>query len=177
MRSFAGLYFVVRAMWFGIYLFGGSIGVANNDPYFWRNIVLTMGVLLIAICRPYKKMYMNTLDTLLLAHFGLVHHLMSAERSFQVRQNVAYTFDVVLALPFAYFILFLVVIALKKVFICKLQTKFCRLTTEKCKFCFSFFKFEIPRFIVRKSNSWSDSSSIEQLLIDPSATETSYGAC
>ena len=63
MRSFAGLYFVVQIMLLCTSIVGGVVGVAYivyNDPFFfWRNIVLTMAVLLIAICRPYQKMYMN----------------------------------------------------------------------------------------------------------------------
>ena len=169
MRSFAGLYFVVRIMWFSTNLVGGIIGVANSDPYFWRNTVLTVAVLLIAICRPYKKMYMNILDILLLAYSGLLFHLMSAEDSFSVRENVAYTFDVVLAFPFFCFILFFIVKALKKVFTCK--SHIC----EKCQIYFRSFEFKIRRFTVRKSRLRCNSPSNDQVLIDPSTTEISYG--
>ena len=34
MRSYAGLYFVIRVMLFGTTLAGLVIGVANNDPIF-----------------------------------------------------------------------------------------------------------------------------------------------
>ena len=173
MRSFAGLYFVVRGMLFCTSVFGGATGVANNDPFFWRNSVFTVAVLLIAICRPYKKMYINILDILLLAYLGLECHLMSAEDFFSVRENVAYTFDVVLVFPFFCFILFFVVKALKKILVRK--PHICRPISKKCKYYFSLFEFQISRFTVRKRCSSSDSPSSEQVLIDPATTEISYG--
>ena len=173
MRSFAGLYFVIRIMLFCTNVVGGVVGVAKNDPYFWRNTVLTIGVLLIAICRPYKKTYMNVLDSLLLAYMGLECHLMSAEHSFSVQENVAYTFDVVLVFPFFCFILFLVVKALKKFLVCK--PHICTLIFKKCKYCFSPCEFQINRFTVLESRSRSNSPSSDQILIDPSTNEISYG--
>ena len=172
MRSFAGLYFVVRIMLLCTNVVGGVIGVAKNDPYFWRNAMLAVAVLLIAICRPYKQTYMNVLDILLLTYLGLVCHLMSAEHSFSVRKNVAYTFDVMLAFPFFCFILFFIVKTIKKVVSCKWHI--CRLISKKCKYCFSPFEFQIRRFIVQRSRLRSNSPSNEQVLIDPFISYGTY---
>ena len=128
--------------------------------------MLTMAALLVAICRPYKKTYMNVLDSLLLAYMGLVCHLMSAEHSFSVRENVAYTFDVVLAFPFFCFTMFFVVKALKKFFIRK--SHICRLLSEKCKLYFSHFEFQ-------ESHSRFNSPPSDEVLVDPASTEASYG--
>ena len=106
---------------------------------------------------------MNVLDSILLAYMGLVCHLMSAEHSFSVRENVAYTFDVVLAFPFFCFTMFFVVKTLKKLFIRK--SHICRLLSEKCKLYFNPFE----------SHSRSDSPPSDQVLIDPATTELGYG--
>ena len=71
MRSFAGLYFVARILLFLSNVLAGGLHISENDPYFMRNIVLTITVLLIIVCRPYKQAYMNKIDTLLLIHNGL----------------------------------------------------------------------------------------------------------
>ena len=171
MRSFAGLYFVVRTMLLCTNVVGFLTRVAKNNPHFWRNAVFTVAVLLIAICRPYKKTYMNVLNILLLAYMGLLCHLTSAEHSFSVRENVAYTFDVVLAFPFFCFMLFFIVKVLKKVFTCKLHI--CGLISKKCKSYFSQFKFQIYKFTVHESRSRSDCPSCEQALVD--TTKINYG--
>ena len=52
-RSFAGLYFVARVLLFlSNVLAGGlhNIILSENDPYFMRNIVLAITVLLITEC-------------------------------------------------------------------------------------------------------------------------------
>ena len=94
MRSFAGLYFVARVLLFLSNVLAGawpwtSYNIIRLDPYFMRNIVLAIIlVLLITLCRPYKKAYMNKIDTLLLIHNGLVCHLVPAEYGFmQKREN------------------------------------------------------------------------------------------
>ena len=77
MRSFAGLYFIVRPMIF-IARPIASIPVfvtSNNDPYLSRNVIFVAVSLLIALCRPNNKTYMNVLDSLLLAHLGIFCHL------------------------------------------------------------------------------------------------------
>ena len=165
MRSFAGLYFIVRVMLLCSSSVIDVIGVANNDPYFWRNVVFTMTAVVIAICRPYKKTYINVLDILLVAYLGLLCHLMSAESSFSVRENVAYTFDVVLAFPFFCFILFFVVKAVIKVL--KRESHYgiiCNTLVLKIKTLTS-------RGLVFRSTS----PSADQVLIDPSTMEVSYG--
>ena len=85
MRSFAGLYFLVRLVQFLANGIGGVLIISKNDPFLSRNIIFTITGLLIALCRPYKATYMNVLDTLLLAHLGISCHLMSSDASMSKR--------------------------------------------------------------------------------------------
>ena len=78
MRSFAGLSFVLRGMLFLSNVLGGLLMISKDDPFFIRNIVFTAALMLISLCRPYKEMYMNVLDILLLAHSGIICHLLSS---------------------------------------------------------------------------------------------------
>lgn len=106
MRSFAALYFIIRPMMFATNSILSVFSISNNDPYLGRSAVFIVTSLVIAICRPYKEMYMNVLDTLLLAHFGLLCHLISSYPGFQYQVPFVITFEVMLALPFLGFVLF-----------------------------------------------------------------------
>ena len=123
MRSFACLYFFVRIMLFSASDIASLLTISNNDLWFPRNIVFTIAVQLIALCRPYKKMYMNVLDTLLLAHSGLLCHLLS---SAQLQHNFLLTVEAMLVLPFAGFILFFAVKAFRKVLNIKMLFQKCK---------------------------------------------------
>ena len=74
--------------------------VSKNDPYFVRGIIITITALQIALCRQlYDKTYMNVLDTILLLHFGLLCHLISAATGFANKKNLGITFEVMIMLP------------------------------------------------------------------------------
>ena len=103
MRSFAGLYFIVRLVLFLANGIGGVLIISKNDPFLSRNIIFTITGLLIALCRPYKETYMNVLDTLLLAHLGISCHLMSSDAGFHEQANFVIAFEVMImtAIPLA----------------------------------------------------------------------------
>ena len=70
MRSFAGLYFFVRCLFFlyypcKLYKIPFSFG-------FYLVLIFLSATLLIAIARPYRERYMNVFDTSLLGHFVFV---------------------------------------------------------------------------------------------------------
>ena len=105
MRSFAGFHFVLRVILFVTKPLGDWLLFANYDPYFMRNIVLTSASVITSLCRPYKKMYMNVLDVLQLAHLGLFCYLMSAHQSFELQSNFILTATVMILLPLGGFML------------------------------------------------------------------------
>ena len=136
MRSFAALYFILRPMIAVSSSVVSLFMVSNNDPYFPRNVILTVAALLIALCRPYKKTYMNVLDSLLLAHFGLICHLVSSYQGFHRTDNFVYTVIVMTVLPFVIFVLFLVHRALRIIF----KTDIFSPLHQKCKTFICFLK-------------------------------------
>ena len=163
MRSFAGLYFIVRPLLF----IAGSVAsipvlmISNNDPYFPRSIVFIATSLMIALCRPYKKMYMNVLDSLLLAHLAILCHLISSYPGFQYTDKFVYTAIAMIALPFACFMLFFVHKGFRK-------TKGSRFL-RKCK-TFLLMKIQVTQHL--SSSTHIDS---EQPLIDATRSCSSYG--
>ena len=111
MRSFAGLYFILRVTMF----FTNAIGaLLSSDPYFIRGILFTATLVLISLCRPYKEMYMNVLDIMLLANLALLCHLVSSYDGFKVQAKFVLTVCVMVLLPFAGFLLLLTVKLFRK---------------------------------------------------------------
>lgn len=165
MRSFAGLYFIVRPLPFITGPIASILMISNNDPYLPRSIVFVATSLVIALCWPYNKMYMNVLDSLLLAHFGLMCHLISSYSGFQYTDNFVYTFLAVVALPFVCFMLFFIQRAFRKIL---KSSGFERLSGRIKTF---FRNMKITR--LTNENSMYTAHFIEQPLID--STCASYG--
>ena len=89
--------------------------ISNNDPFFGRNILFTSALILISLCQPYKEMYMNVLDVLLLAQLGLLCHLVSSFEGFELQSRFVFTLCALISLPFVTFILIITAKALQKV--------------------------------------------------------------
>ena len=78
MRSFAGLYFFLR---FIPFFFRINKYTAVNVVWSYLVFIFLACTLLIALVRPYKKVYMNVIDTLLLADLTLLCHLFTRRDS------------------------------------------------------------------------------------------------
>ena len=169
MRSFSGLYFAVRLILIFASAIIGDLLISKNDLFLLRNIIFTITTLLVALCRPYKKAYMNVLDTLLLAHLGIFCHLMSSYAGFQDQANFVITYEVMTALPFAGFVIFFLVQALQKVS----KTHVVQMLFRKCKglCCLSAIQ-NIHTCITRSSND------NQNLIVQPTLVNTSadYGS-
>ena len=172
MRSFAALYFILRPTMFVAGSIVSLLTISSMNPYLPRNIILISASLLIALCRPYKEMYMNVLDTLLLAHFGLFCHLVSSYQGFQIQyhSSFVYSFEIVLVLPFAGFLLCLGFRCFHKA--CKGHTFAC-----KCKYlcCCN----EIMDYYKKNSAKRNNSLSSERPLVESAhigEVSNSYGA-
>ena len=100
MRSFAGLYFVVRLMLFLSNGIGFLLMISNNDLFFARNVILSATLLLVGLCRPYKKTHMIVLDVLLLALMGTLCHLVLSSESFTMQNRLVFCAGLMLCLPF-----------------------------------------------------------------------------
>jgi hypothetical protein len=137
MRSFASLYFILRVTMFFSKGIGSVLMISNNDPYFIRGIVFIVTLVLISICRPYKEMYMNVLDILLLAHLGILCHLVSSHQGFGVQAKFEFTVIVGLLVPFAGFILMVSAKALQNVIKTRLFQIFLKKNKQLCRCVFS----------------------------------------
>ena len=169
MRSFAGLYFVARLLLFLSNIMAAGLHISENDPYFMRNVILVITLLLIAVCRPYKETYMNKVDTILLLHVGLVCHLISVENEFENKKILAITFVLMITPPLLYFILLLIV---KSSGLQKAKSIY-----QKCKSC-SGRRNEEQEFVNNFSSS-VNSLSVHRVLIEPialGAENNHYGA-
>ena len=98
MRSFAGLYFLLRMLEGG----GVSIICPNLGFEWWfaRGTLLSITAVAIALCRPYKKSYVNVVDTLLLSHMALICYILSSKR-----RNIQFVpfMQILILIPFTVF--------------------------------------------------------------------------
>ena len=78
MRSFSGLYFVLR---FTTFFFRINKHIVVNAAWTYLVFTFLACTLLMALARPYKRMYMNIIDTLLLADLTLLCHLFTRRNS------------------------------------------------------------------------------------------------
>ena len=79
--------------------------VSGNESRFLQGTVFSITALFIALCRPYKKTYMNILDTLSLLHLAAICHIMSSN-SFA---NYLVFIQMLILFPFVIFIVLLTI--------------------------------------------------------------------
>ena len=66
MRSFSGIYFLLRIIVYSTAIF--NFTTLNVDRELFRGLIFLAIALLIALSQPYKKTYMNIVDSILLSH-------------------------------------------------------------------------------------------------------------
>ena len=106
MRSFSVLYFFLQLFVLAGILFVKPL-TSQQLIWFPTGTLVLLSALLIAFCKPYKKVYMNVLDTLLLAHFGLLCYFMSISCYFG-KEYIIPVIKVAFLLPLAILILWLI---------------------------------------------------------------------
>ena len=158
MRSFASLYFILRVTIYFTKGVGALLMISNNDPYFIRSIVFTATLVLISLCRPYKETYMNVLDILLLAHLGLLCHLVSSYQGFEIQARFELTVAAMLLLPFAGFILLVSVRVLQSIIKMRCFQAILKKSKQLCRCAFS------------------STEQVLSALIEPTVTGISYGS-
>ena len=77
MRSFSGLYFLLRGIALGCPLVINDL--LHFEQWFIRGSCFSIAALLIALCRPYKKVIYNTSDALLLSHLAVMCYILSSD--------------------------------------------------------------------------------------------------
>ena len=107
MRYFSGFYFVLcMSLILCPPNFHHLLGL---DIWFTSGLILSIAVLFFALCRPYKKMYVNVCDTLLLFHLATISYILS-------QKNIKYFVPLMQSLILFPFILLLIVICFKFMF-------------------------------------------------------------
>ena len=71
------------------------------DQHFAQGLVFTIVALLIALCRPYKKTYMNVMDTMLLSHMATLCYTLASTRDLNDKPAILLPMmQVMIAVPF-----------------------------------------------------------------------------
>ena len=102
MRSFSGIYFLLRIM---IYLAEAISRITLEfDPTLARGFVFSVTALVIALSRPYKKSYMNIMDSILLSHMATLCYIISSSSNNKPRFFLP-VMQIIIFLPFMAFFL------------------------------------------------------------------------
>ena len=105
MRSFSGIYFLLRIVAYNVGIFGHA--TLHLGHQLSRGFMFLAAALLIALSQPYKKTYMNVVDSLLLSHMASLCYITA---STSTEQNKSWLFLplIQLMIAFPFIILFLV---------------------------------------------------------------------
>ena len=76
MRSFSGLYFFLRIIVYSAVIL--SRKTLNLNHQLTRGFIISAAALLIALSHPYKKTYMNVVDSILLSHIATLCYLIAS---------------------------------------------------------------------------------------------------
>ena len=94
MRSFSGIYFLLRIIVYSTTTL--SLITLHVDRELIRGFIFSAIALLIALSRPYKKMYMNVVDSILLSHTASLCYITASTSSLKTKPQFF--------LPLMYFI-------------------------------------------------------------------------
>ena len=160
MRSFSGLYFYFMIGEFLLATLVLNLVIHGKIILFFTGVISLIMALTVAITKPYKKNYMNIMDTLLLSCLALQNFAL-ASRLFRITRMFLLT-------PiFTFFLIILLktIMHFKKC-PCNIKAKLCM--------CCVFFRFLATN---KRIHTETDSSESAQPLIQPTSSEVGYGTC
>ena len=168
MRSFSGLYFILPYVVYVV-----SVLIHDFESYLYVSPEFAIGtlffviILVITIGKPYRKAYMNHLDTLLLSNFMILCYVLCSGFS---TQSIART---LIAIPITVFIIAIVMTRVYNTFRSHLCHKL------KLPLCIHI-SFNYQYFTTNMTNESSQNSTVNtptstQPLLQPTSTVTSYG--
>ena len=168
-RCFSGLYFILRIMPFLIKLIAQPISIHHaTTHWYYSGTVFFAIVLIVGITKPYKRAYMNHLDTLILSNLAVLYY------SFPSGTNVLPLIRILLAIPILVFITYMIIKTIK---ICLIGRSLSQCT------CFKLVKRKITSlktvtFSSKEEQQFTtDSPTASQPLIEPTSTTLNYGSC
>ena len=169
MRYFSGLYFILRIMPFLIksVVRPLTIHYATIHWYYSGTAFLAIA-LIVGATKPYKRTYMNYLDSLILTNLAVLYY------SFVSGVHMLLLIRTLLAVPILVFITYTII---KTITICLVGRALSQCTC---------LKFVMRKIISLKTVTFSgekeqqftiDSPTVTQPLIEPTSTTLSYGSC
>ena len=102
MRSFSGVHLLLRIIIIAPVLLLRSI--FHIEVWFLRGIILSITALLVALCRPYKQMHTNVLDSVLLFYLATFCHLLSSNQDCEILYFIP-IMQVLILTPFVVFVI------------------------------------------------------------------------
>ena len=169
MRSFSSLYFFLEIMGYFIALLTHTMNSSSLcvSRWFALGTILFLTTLAMTIAKPYRKAYMNHLNTLLLSNYTILCYVLSSGFRTQLVARILIT------TPIAVFI---VSVILKKVYnvsksyVCKLKSQLCIPDSFNC-----FRSKRMPIAVESPQSSTANTPTSTQPLIRLTSTVMSYG--
>ena len=165
MRIFSGLYFfLILTAYFTVLLTRAMNSYLSVSRWFTIGIVLFFTLLAVIIAKPYRKTYMNHLDTLLLSNYMILCYVLSSGFRTQLVARILIT------TPIAVFIVSIIlkkVYNMSKSYMCKLKSQSCILDSFNC--------FRMPIVVESTERSTANTPTSTQPLIQPTSTVMTYG--
>ena len=168
MRHFSGLYFILRIMPFLIKLIIRPFSTFHATiHWFYSGTVFFAIALIVGITKPYKRAYMNYLDTLILSNLAVLYY------SFAFGTHMLQLIRILLTIPISVFITFMIIKTITTYFVGR--------SLSQCT-CLKFIMHKIISlktitFPSKELQFTIDSPTAAQPLIEPTSTTLSYGSC
>ena len=109
MRSFSGIYFLLRIMIYSVETFTGTRATLDLDSQFARGFVFSVVALIIALSRPYKRKYMNIMDCILLFHMATFFYMMASSTGLNHKTEI---YLLIIHMMFAFPLIFIFLITI-----------------------------------------------------------------
>ena len=168
MRSFSGLYFfLILTVYFTLLLTHAMNSYLSVSRWFTIGMVLFFTLLAVIIAKPYRKTYMNYLDTLLLSNYMILCYVLSSGFRTQLVARILIT------TPIAVFIVSIIlkkVYNMSKSYVCKLKSQSCIPDSFNC-----FRSKRMPIAVESTQSSTANTPTSTQPLIQPTSTVMTYG--
>ena len=171
MRCFSGLYFILRITPFLIKLIVRPFSTyyaTLTFHWYYSGTVFFAIALIVGITKPYKKAYMNYLDTLILSNLAVLYYTFVSEI------NMLPLMRILLAIPILVFITHMIIKTIKICFVGRSlpQCPCLKLVMRK------IISFKIVTFSREEEQRFTiDSPAATQPVIEPTSTTLSYGSC
>ena len=130
MRTFAGFYFLLR-LFLCLSIVSSSHMRLLSSSFSVASLIFIAAAMLVSLIRPYKRMYMNVLDTLLLSLLAAIFHLLSTDYINSAKSMLTFVVTLVPAVVFWICFIFIVCKKLKKQCI---QSNYRNLTQEVVRY-------------------------------------------